>query len=113
MGEELQNCPFCGSPASLIEHSSERDGEPDGLFFARCDPCDLIIDSAWCVSRDACIAAWNTRTQSTRIAELEEALREIIKATHSADERSWIARHVNGIAFNALGASSVLSKGED
>jgi len=51
--------------------------------------------------------------QSTRIAELEEALREIIKATHSADERSWIARHVNGIAFNALGASSVLSKGED
>jgi len=104
MGEELQNCPFCGSPASLIEHSSERDGEPDGLFFARCDPCDLIIDSAWCVSRDACIAAWNTRTQSARESELEEALRRIAYDRDASP--ITIARH-------ALRASSVLSKGED
>lgn len=66
---KLKGCPFCGGPASLLEQTDQY-GVPSGLWFARCDPCDLTPDQAWDVSREEAIAAWNTRAEAPTSADL-------------------------------------------
>lgn len=75
---ELLPCPFCGGEARLYENPPY---EPPGMFFVRCDPCDLVYDKAWDVPRDQAIAAWNTRQASTaalqeRVKRMEQQLAE-------------------------------------
>lgn len=88
MVDKLKPCPFCGSKAELYQNIKE-DGTGDfnGRYFVRCDPCDLVIDSAWDVPEAEAIAAWNRRTP----ANGEQVERDdIVTRTPTEDARSRV-----------------------
>lgn len=86
--EALAPCPFCGGEAAIYENNDERSGEGCGLFFVRCDPCDLIYDKAWCVPREEAIAAWNTRPAIVTALRQAETYPPHIGDLHLGDRQS-------------------------
>ena len=75
---ELKPCPFCGAKASL-QH-------PGGDWFVTCDglDCKLLPYTHYQRTREAAIAAWNTRA-NTRIADTGGA--NAIKANNDVSGR--------------------------
>ena len=81
----LLPCPFCGATASLLECTSDRTGEPDGMWFIRCDPCDMVRSQCWDKPKVEVIAAWNARTTQHETPPVDEA--EALWA--AASEAAW------------------------
>ena len=74
--DELLPCPFCGASGALIAPNRGR-----GMYVG-CHCCQASVFA--CVepvlsaaSAKAAIAAWNTRAQSARIAELEATVENL------------------------------------
>jgi Lar family restriction alleviation protein len=66
---DLLPCPFCGGSASLKQDHDYNTGEPNGLWWVQCDPCDMFPDSAWGKSKEEAVAAWNRRTTPSPSSE--------------------------------------------
>lgn len=79
MTQELKACPFCGGEAYTTDS--------DNKWFVSCHDCYACVGEgydadAWpdhmFYSKAEAIAAWNTRTPDSVIAELVEAARDLI-----------------------------------
>lgn len=74
MTQELKACPFCGGGAeSYLENSCDCCAQTSGVAY--CQHCGA--EQSHFRTEAEAIAAWNTRTPDSVIAELVEALREL------------------------------------
>lgn len=72
MSEELKPCPFCGGEADLAKGKF---GDGKTSHYVECMKCagmaDMYGDS------DSAIAAWNTRTKATTLADSEKQVKKL------------------------------------
>lgn len=75
MSEELKPCPFCGGEAEIVTWPKPH--RP--VCYVKCKNCSAEnCDDDFEENVSLNVFAWNTRTPDPRVAELEEALREIV-----------------------------------
>lgn len=67
MTQELLPCPHCAGEAGI--------GSGDGYFFVNCCEClsstDVLMGESRRTTRDAAIAAWNTRPSAQAVAVID------------------------------------------
>ena len=65
---DLLPCPFCGGDGEILK-------DLDSDACVSCQGCDLVID--YHRSEQEAVDAWNRRTDTTRVAELEAEVRRL------------------------------------
>lgn len=83
-GGNLEPCPLCGAPA-LLEHDSDHHGDWFNLGCSNHyehkpdDPCPMgrLFYTESCDEESRAIQKWNTRSTSSALREMREALESI------------------------------------
>jgi Lar family restriction alleviation protein len=87
---ELKPCPFCGAKGVIIDLSHPRNPDVETYHVDCLADCDMGMGQY--KTREAAIAAWNTRASDTRIAELEAEV-ERLRARPKVKPLEWSAGH--------------------